>query len=157
MLYGRLDAPETFMPLMIHPIWREALAWLSAMPANIPAGIHPLRGEEMFANVHGYDTRPREACRYEAHRRYIDLQFCRSGGEIIEWHPLAALTPIDAYEEKKDVIHFALPARPDAELRMAAASLAVFYPSDGHMPKRFDEQHSRVEKAVIKISLALIR
>lgn len=151
MFYGKLDDVDTYASFLTHGVWIEALRWLRTMPADLTPGIHPLRGEQMFANVHGYETKPREACRYESHRRYIDLQYCIHGGEVIDWHPTGALEATDAYDAVKDAIHYAAPVVPDASIRMSPRSFAIFFPSDGHMPKVTNQRDARVEKLVIKI------
>jgi len=156
MLYGRIDLPDTYAMLSAHPVWAEALGWLRALPPGIAPGIYPLRGDDMFVNVHSYTTKPRDACRYESHLRYIDLQYCIAGGEIIEWHPTSGLKPTDAYDVNKDVVHYAAPTVADARLRMAAGSFAVFFPEDGHMPKIASNESSLVEKIVIKIDRKLL-
>ncbi len=156
MLYGRIDLPETYAMLSAHPVWAEALAWLRALPPGIAPGIYPLRGDAMFANVHGYTTKPRAACRYESHRRYVDLQFGLAGGEWIEWHPTADLRPTDDYDPAKDVIHWAAPAEPDGRVRLGPRHFAIFFPEDGHMPKVAVAPDSRVDKLVIKIDRALL-
>lgn len=156
MFYGKLDLKDSYAPLLAHPVWAEAIGWLHALPADLAPGIHPLRGEQMFANVHGYETRAHELCRYESHRRYIDLQFCIKGGEIIEWHPTSALEPTGDYDAVKDVIHYGSPTVPDALLRMGPRSFAIFFPSDGHMPKVVNQRDQRVDKLVIKIDRDLV-
>ena len=156
MLCARLDAIDTYRSLLTNPIWAEALLWLRTAPQERSRGIHQLRGDDMFANVHGYATRTRELSRYESHRRYVDLQYCVSGGEIVEWHPLKSLVPSDSFDLVKDVIHYQKPVESAASLRMSAGYFAVFFPDDGHMPKMADGQHPQVEKIVIKIDLGLL-
>lgn len=156
MLCGHLDSPGTYSTWLTHPVWREALRWLREMPAGQPPGIYQLKGDDMFVNVHGYDTKPRENCRYESHRRYVDLQYCISGGEIVDWQPTALLQATDDYNATKDVVHYAIPATAGAELRMTARRFAIFFPCDGHMPKIADGAQSRVEKLVIKIDERLL-
>lgn len=155
MLYARLDILDTYSPFLKHPVWTEALDWLRTSPPGVAAGIHQLRGEQMFVNVHGYATRTREACRYESHRRFIDLQYCVGGGEIVEWQQLSVLVPTDKYDSVKDVMHYGVPGVSAACLRMTSGSFAIFFPSDGHMPKVADGQHDRIEKMVIKVDISL--
>ena len=156
MLYGKLDILDTHASFLKHSVWDEALNWLRAMPPGIVPGIHQLRGDSMYANVHGYDTKPRAACRYESHRRYIDLQYCLSGGECIEWQPLDSLKPKDDYDGQKDVVHYHSPEHPSAVLRMSSGTFAIFRPEDGHMPKIADGIHAAVAKVVIKIDVCLL-
>ncbi len=156
MLFATLNNPQTYSPFLGHPIWTEALDWLRHLPVEQPAGIHHLRGEKMYANLHGYETQPRDKCRYESHRVYIDLQYCITGGELIEWHPLDRLQSKDEYDPQKDVLHYHSPTSPYGVLRMVPGNFAVFFPQDGHMPKLADGVHPKVTKVVIKIDLGLL-
>ena len=155
MLYGKLNLLDTYAPFLRGPVWVDALNWLRSMPIDIAPGIHPLRGEHMFANVHGYQTLAREACRFESHRRYIDLQYCISGGERIEWEALDTLIANDEYDAQKDVQHYQSPEHPSGILRMRPDTFAIFRPEDGHMPKIADGIHPEVAKVVIKIDAGL--
>jgi len=156
MLCGKLDVLDTYAGFLTHPVWVEALNWLRGMPPDLVPGIHPLRGEQMFANVHGYETQRREACRYESHRRYIDLQYCISGGECIEWESRDSLKPKDEYDAQKDVVHYHPPEHPSGVLRMSPGVFSIFRPDDGHMPKVADGINTAVAKVVIKIEIGLL-
>ncbi|HWA24550.1 MAG TPA: YhcH/YjgK/YiaL family protein [Lacunisphaera sp.] len=156
MICGRIDEPADLVGLRRHPVWEEAFAWIQRHAATHPPGIVELRGKQMYVNVHGYETRPRAACRYESHRVYLDLQYCISGGELIEWHPLRQLAAKDEYDGAKDVIHHHSPAQPAATLRMATGNFAIFHATDGHMPKIGDGLNARVDKLVIKIDRDLL-
>lgn len=103
----------------MHPVWISALQWLRNLSPEIAPGIYQLLGDDMFANVNGYATKQRAACRYESHRRYIDLQYCIRGAELIQWHPTSDLTASDDYNSTKDVNHYAAPAEPDAKVTIS--------------------------------------
>lgn len=141
---------------MSHAIWTEAIEWVRRLPAAQAPGIYHIHGESMYANVHGYETKPREACRFESHRKYIDLQYCISGGECIEWQPLDLLKSNNKYDVQKDVLRHHSPKNPAGILRMSPGTFAVFFPADGHMPKIADGVHAAVAKAVIKIEVGLL-
>ena len=157
MILGRLDQPTSHANLRHHPVWEQAFAWIERCATSQPPGMVELQGKQMYVNVHGYETKPRETCRYESHREYVDLQYCISGGEIIEWCPVNALAAKNEYNPEKDVTHYHLPAQAEAVLRMTAGSFAVFFPEDGHLPKMSDGRNPRVDKLVIKIDHALLR
>ena len=156
MIVGKIAHRADYAHLTAHPVWHEAFAWLERYGATVGQGIHELRGKEIYANVHGYDTRPRAECRYEAHRVYVDLQYCIAGGEIVEWHPREKLAPRGPYAEGKDVTHYDAPPVPEAAVRMLPGTFAIFFPEDGHMPKVADGISPRVDKLVIKIDRALL-
>ncbi len=155
MILGKIDQPANQARLRGHPVWEEAFAWIERCGATSVPGIFELKQRRMYVNVHGYETRAREASRYESHRTYIDLQYCISGGELIEWNSLGSLVAKDTYNSEKDVIHHHTPAQPGAILRMTPRTYAIFYPEDGHMPKVQDGVNPRVDKLVIKIDRAL--
>src|SRR5690606_15596351 len=73
MIHGHLSAVDAYAHLLSNPAWRFAFDWLSKLPPRPEPGIRPLQGDDIYVNVHGYETLPREQCRYESHRRYVDL------------------------------------------------------------------------------------
>jgi YhcH/YjgK/YiaL family protein len=129
----------------------SALQWLRNLSPEIVPGIHQFLGDGIFANVHGHATKPSAACRYESHRRYIDLQFGLAGSEWIEWHATANLQPTDEYDPGKDAIHYAAPPEPDGRVLLGLRRFVIFFPEDGHMPKVAGGPDARVDKLVIKI------
>jgi biofilm protein TabA len=158
MIYGQISVLDTYDFLLAQPAWKLAFAWLRTVTTKTPEGIHKLQGDDIYANVHGYQTLPASKCRYESHQRYIDLQYCISGGEFIDCHALTALSPDGAYASEKD-LQFHLPYTKPAELasvRMIPGSFAIFFPSDAHAPKRNDGQNNSVFKLVIKVDRRLI-
>ena len=86
MIFAKLNTPSTYTPLIGHPVWVQALAFLHKLNEQSPLGITELRGDKMFVNVHTYLTKSDEDCRFEGHRNMIDLQYIVKGGEFIDWH-----------------------------------------------------------------------
>lgn len=155
MLFGHLSAIDTYRPLLGVPAWQYAFDWLKSLPPEPEAGIRQLQGEDLYVNVHGYETLPRESCRFESHRRYVDLQYCIRGGEFIDWQLTSTLRPSEPFQEEKD-LQFYQPGTSLTALHMTPGSFAIFFPSDGHMPKRADGLHRSVFKLVIKIDQRLL-
>ena len=151
MIYGHLSIPSTYEFLRSYPYWKMAFDWLGTVTPNTPVGIHKLVGDQVYANVHGYQTVPPEQTRYESHRRYVDLQYCISGGELIACQFADHLQPDGAYDPSKDVSFYR--AHPQGTiLCMAPGDFAVFFPADAHAPKQFDGSSASVLKAVVKIA-----
>src|SRR5262245_49167940 len=71
-----------------------------------PDGKYELDGQNVFAIVQRYQTRPKEKCAWEAHRKYADVQFVLSGAERMGWAPISGLTVRDPYNAEKDVAFF---------------------------------------------------
>lgn len=153
MLHASLSDPGTYESLLVHPVWRQALGWLRALPADIPTGKHEILGKEMFASVMEYDTVSRDAARFESHREHVDLQYAISGTEGIDWCPRAELVPDGPFGD--DVQFWLPPATPITTLESSPGRFSVFYPSDAHRPKvRIQSVH--VRKLVIKVHLKLL-
>ena len=155
MLHGHLSTPDSYAHLLTNPAWRFAFDWLKQLPANPEPGIRQLQGEDIYVNVHGYDTLPREQCRYESHRRYVDLQYCIRGGELIDWQLGSTLKPAGPFDESKDLQFYEL-GTSLTQIQMVPGSFAIFFPSDAHLPKRNDGIQKSVFKLVIKVAHRLV-
>ena len=115
-------------------------------------GTYPLGDDEDFAGVSSYCTKPLEAGRFEAHRKYIDIQFMLEGSELIRVSDTSALEVTEAYSGEKDVCF--LRNAPSAHtLEMHKGSFAIFFPLDAHMPGITLEEPSAVRKIVVKVAL----
>lgn len=156
MLLGHHQFPETYSPLLKNPVWHQALNWISNIPADLPLGEHEINGRDMFVNYHEAQLLPREEGTYEAHQNYIDLHYCLTGGEIIEWVPVATLTSTTQYNAEKDYQLYAVPPQASSCL-MTPGTFAVFFPGDAHMPKVSDGKNTKVKKVVVKIKLSLLK
>ena len=155
MIHGHLSAPDAWTHLLSNPAWKFAFDWLKSVTPAIEPGIRPLQGDDMYINVHGYDPLPREQCRYESHRKYVDLQYCITGGELIDWQLASTLTPDGPYDVPKDLQFYSL-GTSLTTIQMVPGSFAIFFPSDAHLPKRADGLNRSVFKLVVKVAHKLV-
>lgn len=117
--------------------------------AALPDGTHPIDGEDMFLIVARYSTKPFEASRWEAHRRYIDIQCVVTGTERVGVANIADFVQ-DPYEEARDVIWM------DGDgdlLTFREGTFMIFWPQDAHKPGVMLEAPEPVVKAVVKIAV----
>jgi biofilm protein TabA len=173
MIYGKLNTPSTYTPLVGHPIWEQALGALGELTESSPLGITELRGRNMFINVHTYNTLPLSGCRFEGHRNTIDVQYIISGGELVDWVLKEELQADGPYQIEKDFQYYLAPQsfmtadtenlaeavqkpNPSTRVHLKAGYFGVFFPEDGHRPKLNDGIHKQVYKAVVKINRALL-
>jgi len=112
-------------------------------------------GNKLFAKALRLDTGARDACKWESHREYVDLQYILGGGEVIEWAPAAKLVADGAYDEKTD-FQFYAPAEADALLSMQDGLFAFLFPSDGHKPLVSDGNNRQIHKVIAKIHKSLL-
>jgi len=128
-----------------------AFQFLQQLPADKPTGRYPLDGDDCFALVQSYATKPLAEAMFEAHRKYIDIQFIQDGREAILWSPLDALTEtLQPYDAQKDIAFYGIPAQVTS-INLRAGEFAVFFPDDGHAPGLEYNAPGDVRKIVVKI------
>jgi YhcH/YjgK/YiaL family protein len=111
-------------------------------------GRHELKGSDVYALIQSYNTIPHELGKWEAHRRYIDVQYMVSGVEAIGHADLDSLTVTEPYDADKDVLF--LSGRGDV-FTISDGMFALFFPHDAHMPKLTIDKPDLVHKIVIKV------
>lgn len=118
-------------------------------------GRQELDGQRLFASLARYSTKPASDARWEAHRRYLDVQYVVDGEERIGWTPIAPELPIvEPYSAEKDLIFFDA-AGPLVELR--PGRFAIFAPHDVHAPGLhvLPKEVCEVFKVVVKVAWPL--
>jgi biofilm protein TabA len=121
--------------------------------ATLPLGRTDIKGDDMYVTVSEADTRAPEQVRFEAHRRYIDIQLVVRGQEAIGFAPAASLTTVESYDAAKDIEFFAVPPE-SATLALRAGDFVVFTPGDAHRPSLHLDGPHVSRKAVVKVSVA---
>lgn len=134
------------------PRFAAAFAYLRNLPADQPLGRHDIAGDDCFALVQTYTTKPLAEAKFEAHRNYIDIQFVQSGRETILWAPLAGLAETKPYDAEKDFALFAAPAIA-TPLRLRAGDFTIFFPEDAHAPTLGLDGPCEVRKVVVKVRI----
>ncbi len=115
-------------------------------------GRYEIDGNRLYAMVQTYATRPVEEVRWEAHRKYIDIQFMLSGRERIGCADVKQLTNPDPYNPDKDA-QMADGADSPAYLPLSKGAFVILYPQDAHQPSCADESACDVEKIDVKLLL----
>jgi biofilm protein TabA len=113
---------------------------------------HVIDGENLFVNVSEYKTKEAIDAKFEAHRKYIDIQYVIKGTEMIGVAPLASKDSItQPYDEKKDVEF--LKFSNETFYQATPGNFFIFFPEDGHMPSVKTDSISSVMKLVVKIKI----
>ena len=154
MIHGYLPEPGTYVGLERHPVWKAALDWLRALPADLAPGEYELRGRDQYVSVQEYATLPAAEARFESHRHYVDLQYTIAGAEAIDWLPRQELVPEGVFAN--DVQFWQPPTGPLSQLVQTAGRFVIFDPEDAHRPKVAVPGFPRVRKLVIKTALSLL-
>jgi YhcH/YjgK/YiaL family protein len=113
---------------------------------------YEIDGTDLYAPLSEYMSKDEENARYEAHRKYIDIQYVVSGKELIGIAPISQQKEIlEPYNEEKDIMfvtvnqvtnYHALPDR-----------FFIFFPGDLHRPGLKDGENSPVRKVVVKVKV----
>ena len=134
---------------VLNPKLRRAFDYIQqADVSTMSVGKHVIDGEDIYALVQEYDTRPQEEGAWEAHRRYIDLQYVIRGVEQFGYAHIGNLAPGE-YDAAKDW----LPLFGEGDFfRLQEGYFAIFMPEDAHMPGLAAGSRMAVKKLVVKIS-----
>lgn len=148
MVVDRLACAATYHGLS--PLLRRALQHLAETDWHaLPPGRHDVDGSRLFAIVSDYDTKPADDVPWEAHRRYIDVQYVLSGVERIGHAPLSRLDA-GAYDDGRDL----LPASGPGEfVTLDAGAFAILFPQDAHRPGVAVDAPQPVRKVVLKVAV----
>lgn len=149
MVFDHLSHADLYTHL--GPRFAAALAYLKNFSPEIPDGKQPVDGDNLYAAVQTYETAPASEKKWEAHRRYADVQFIVSGEEIIYHRDISTLTPRTEYIVEKDYVLYE--NRDDQSLVCGPGSFAIFFPHDGHKPGCALNEPTTVRKVVMKVLL----
>jgi YhcH/YjgK/YiaL family protein len=146
---------ELYQQVPALPRLKQALDYLAqARSQELADGRYEIDGEQVFALVQSYETLPNdENAKYEAHRKYIDVQYIVDGLEGMGWAPLEQMAVTKAYAEEKDIVLGTCQQAVATLAKVAAGQAAVFFPQDAHAPKLAVDGPCPVKKIVVKIAL----
>lgn len=116
---------------------------------TLPVGRNEISGDDIYALVQEYMTKPAEAGVWESHRKYIDIQYMVSGTEQMGYASLSRMQ-LGEYIPEKD---FQQMTGAGNMVEVFAGSFVIFFPEDGHMPGLNSGVPQPVRKVVLKLKL----
>ena len=115
-------------------------------------GRYPFKGD-VYYMVQSYETKPESEGFFEAHRKFIDLQYIVSGRERHGFAHLPVLKQKDPYNGEKA---FASYEGKGSSLVLDKGYFAIYFPEDAHMPNlRAGSAAEKTIKAVFKIPVTV--
>jgi biofilm protein TabA len=123
---------------------------------KLETGRHDIHGDDMYAMIQRSESRAIESAEFEAHRRYLDIQYLISGEEYIAVAPQRGLTVSKPYDESKDIEFYQRPEKYQ-KIVMHPGRFAVFYPQDAHLPNCYPNRPGPLQKVVVKVRLASLK
>ena len=120
-----------------------------AVTDNLHEGRYEIDGDNVFAFIQEYTSK--EESSFEAHKKYIDIQFIVKGTEVIYASDLDKLSVKTAYSEQKDII-FLNDYEKATKVILTDGEYGIFFPWDAHKPGLcLDGNPDTVKKIVVKV------
>lgn len=116
----------------------------------VQTGRHEIDGDNIYAMVSEYEPKNRDECLWEAHKKYIDVQYIAEGSEKMGYANVRDLGIKEEYNPEKDCLFL------DGEgsfLLCRPGTFAVFGPEDAHMPGVSSGKAGKVKKVVVKVKV----
>jgi YhcH/YjgK/YiaL family protein len=134
----------------VHSKFKRAFDYIHQINVDtIPAGKYEIDRENMYVLIQEYNTKLKEQGFWEAHRRYIDLQYIVQGSEGIGYANLNHLQQ-GKYDASKDF----LPLYGEGDfVTLRSGSFVLLLSEDAHMPGMAIGPSAPVKKIVIKIAV----
>lgn len=118
--------------------------------ATLDRSMYSIVDDEVFALIQEYDTKDKQAIRWETHRKYVDVQFILKGEEAIGYAPFESLSPLEDFSAEKDIGFYTGPKLYTNTI-LTEGMFAIFFPGEGHLPCCKIETSKKVKKIVFKI------
>jgi YhcH/YjgK/YiaL family protein len=133
--------------------WEKAFNFLKNTDlSKLELKRYDIDGDNLFATVSEYTSKNEDAAKFEAHRKYIDLQYVISGKEVMNIAPLTSIEEvITPYDDKKD-IEFVTVSKV-VNYKASPSNFFIFFPTDVHRPGLKDGANAQVRKIVIKVKV----
>ena len=133
------------------PAIDTALDYIARLDASVENGTYLLENG-VKAIVSESITRVVNEKGFEAHRRFIDVQFALRGVELIRCKPLECVKETIPYNEEKDAARYA--DEPGLDAVIGNGYFVVVWPDDAHEPLlAVDGQPELVKKVVLKVPM----
>jgi YhcH/YjgK/YiaL family protein len=146
MIFDRLDKLEKYAE-----VFAQAVEIIRRCSAATPCGRIDIDGDDLFAKVEEYRTRPPEECLFESHLRYIDVQSCLSGAEGMHFLDISECNAVKV-DYGNDYIGYTPKTECHNYIAVHPGEAVVFFPQDAHRPQmRTYRGPENIKKIVVKI------
>lgn len=148
MIIDRIENIALYVSL--HPRFKKAFDYLSQIDIHaISVGRHDVDGNAIYALVQEYTTKQKSEGKWEAHRRYIDLQYVVQGAEGMGYANIHHLQQ-GKYVPEKDF----LPLFGEGDqVPLRSGNFVLLFPEDAHMPNMALGEPAPARKIVLKIAV----
>ena len=136
-------------------LWDKVFTFLKNTDLNVlPEGKHILDGDNLYISLSEAPTKDFEATRWEAHKKYIDIQYVIKGKEKMGVVDVSRITPTEPFNETKDVGFYTAPENEATYYEANPGAYLIFFPGDAHRPCIKTGGCDVTRKLVVKIIMA---
>ena len=151
MIFDQLKNASLYFPLGERI--QKALEYLKNTDfSNIEPGKYEIDGEDVYAVVSQYDTKPVTSGKWEAHKKYLDIQYVLEGKEKIGYSFSNKTIVTQEYDDYKDIMFL---KGEGSFLTVETGYFTLLFPSDIHMPGIAINISTPVKKVVVKVKVDL--
>ena len=152
MIFDKIENYKTYCDINIK--FEKAFEFIKkAIEENFEVGNYEIDGKDIYAFIQSYDSKLKDECSFEGHRKYIDIQYIMDGCEVMGILEASDVVAKEEYNTEKDVTFFEEEAIPSYFVAKKG-DFCVFYPHDIHRPSiAYNDFPSNVKKLVIKVHI----
>ncbi|MEO6305842.1 MAG: YhcH/YjgK/YiaL family protein [Bacteroidia bacterium] len=151
MIFDKINNAEYYYSLDVNI--KKGLEFLKNTKnlKDLAVGKHEIDGDNVFALVQHYETKDFEADKWEAHKKYLDIQFMVSGNENIAVARIEDMTPNTEYKADGDYWLFTGNGN---NVKMSEGCFLILTPQDIHQPAIvYNNTKEKVIKIVVKTKI----
>ena len=130
---------------------KKGLEWLKSTDlAAAENGKYIIDGDNLYANIQEYRTK--DSANFEAHRKYIDIQYMIKGEEYVGVCDIEKCKVVDVYNKETD-LEFLETSAKYVWQTLCEGEFIILFPTDAHKPSIKIDGSKTVKKVVVKVAI----
>ena len=136
----------------VHPRFASAFEFIKkAVKEDLADGNYEMDGKDIFAFISSYKTKTESEAKFEAHKKYIDIQCILSGTEVIGFESPEETELVEDYKDGGDICFYSLNKDYD-KVVLKSGEFAIIMTDELHAPcLSLRDEPTDVKKVVVKI------
>lgn len=128
---------------------QDVIDFMLKLKSDIKSGRYDIDGIN-YVNIDEYKPKSIDMCRFEAHKKYADIQMVLEGQEFIDIRLAEGLNVNKQYDETRDIMFFDSDVKGFDRILLTPYKFVLIYPYEAHRPQ-IKSICANVKKAVAKI------
>jgi YhcH/YjgK/YiaL family protein len=133
--------------------WDKAFSFLKDNDlSKLELKKYDIDGDNLYATISEYITKDRENTKFEAHRKYMDIQYVVAGSEVMDLSSSSKIKEVLVpYDAEKDIEFYSVGE--SSELQATPDKFFIFLPTNLHRPGLKSGENANVRKIVVKVKI----